>query len=89
MGTNKIQREKAKWEQHNNDACCLKKIMESGPHKNIVLHHFPPILKTIQVKRTRKARQNWRSKDEPINEVVFNRFIHIDVLVLTDQLRFI
>ena len=32
--------------------------------------HLPPIMKTIQVKRTRHARHCWRSRNELISDVL-------------------
>ena len=40
------------------------------PTKKQLYGHLPPIMKTIQVRRTRHAGHYWRSKDEPISDVL-------------------
>ena len=39
-------------------------------HQHQLYSHLPPIMKTIQVRRTRNAGHCWRSRDELINDVL-------------------
>ena len=48
----------------------LNKSLRQHPIKQQLYGHLPPITKTIQVRRTRHAGPCWRSRDEPINEVL-------------------
>ena len=38
--------------------------------KQLLYGHLPPITKTIKVRRTRHAGHYWRSRDEPISDVL-------------------
>ena len=40
------------------------------PTKQKLYSHLPPIMKTIQITRTRHARHSWRSRDELISYVL-------------------
>ena len=40
------------------------------PTRHQLYGHLPPITKTIQVRRTRHAGHNWRSKDELMSDVL-------------------
>ena len=46
------------------------KSWKQHPTKQQLYGHQPPISKTIQIRRTRHARYCWRSKDEPISDVL-------------------
>ena len=48
----------------------LKKSWWLHPTMHQLYGHLPPIMKTIQVRRTRHAGHCWRSKDEPISDVL-------------------
>ena len=48
----------------------LNKSWRQHPIKHLLYSHLPPIMKTIQVRRTRHAGHCWRSKDELISEVL-------------------
>ena len=48
----------------------LNKSWRQHPTKHQLYGHLPPITKTIQVRRTRHARQCWRSRDEVITDVL-------------------
>ena len=48
----------------------LNKSWWQHPTKHQLYGHIPPITKTIQVRRTRRAGHYWRSKDELISDVL-------------------
>ena len=48
----------------------LKKSWRQYPTKQQLNGHFPPITKTIQVRRTRRTRHCWRSRDEFISYIL-------------------
>ena len=48
----------------------LNKSWKQHPTKQQLYGHLPPIKKTIQVKRTRHAGNNWRSREELISDVL-------------------
>ena len=48
----------------------LNRSWRQHPTMQQLYGHLPSITKTIQVKRTRHAGHCWRSKDEPINDVL-------------------
>ena len=49
----------------------LNKSWRQHPTRHQLYGHLPPITKTIQVRRTRHAGHCWRSRDEPISDVLF------------------
>ena len=48
----------------------LNKSWRQHPTRHQLYGHLPPIMKTIQVRRTRHAGHYWRSKDEFISDVL-------------------
>ena len=48
----------------------LNKSWRQHPTKHQLYSHLPPIKKTIQVRRTRRAGHCWRSRDELISDVL-------------------
>ena len=48
----------------------LNKSWQQHPTKHQLYGHLPPITKTIQVRRTRRAGHSWRSRDELISDVL-------------------
>ena len=48
----------------------LNKSWRQHPTRHQLYGHLPPIMKTIQVRRTRHAGHCWRSKDELISDVL-------------------
>ena len=48
----------------------LNKSWRQHPTKHQLYGHLPPIMKTIQVRRTRHAGHCWRSRDELISNVL-------------------
>ena len=48
----------------------LNKSWRQHPTRHQLYGQLPPITKTIQVRRTRHARHCWRSRDEPISDVL-------------------
>ena len=48
----------------------LNKSQRQHPTKQQLYANLPPIMKTIQVRRTRHARHCWRSRDEFIGDVI-------------------
>ena len=48
----------------------LNKSWQQHPTRHQLYGHLPPITKTIQVRRTRHAGHCWRSRDEPIRDVL-------------------
>ena len=47
----------------------LNKSWQQHPTRHQLYSHLPPIMKTIQARRTRHARHCWRSKDELVSDV--------------------
>ena len=53
--------------------CCVQSWTSPGsntPQEHQLYGHLPPIMKTIQVRRTRHAGHCWRSRDELIRNVL-------------------
>ena len=50
----------------------LNKSWRQHPTKQQLYGHLPPIMKTIQVRRTRHAEHSWRSRDEFISDVLLS-----------------
>ena len=48
----------------------LNKSWRQHPTRHQLYGHLPPIMKTIQIRRTRHAGHCWRSKDELISDVL-------------------
>ena len=48
----------------------LNKSWRQHPTRHQLYGHLPPIMKTIQIRRTRYAGHCWRSRDELINDVL-------------------
>ena len=48
----------------------LNKSRRQHPTRHQLYGHLPPITKTIQVRRTRRAGHCWRSRDELISDVL-------------------
>ena len=48
----------------------LNKFWRQHPTRHQLYGHLPPITKTIQARRTRHAGHCWRSRDEPISDVL-------------------
>ena len=48
----------------------LNKSWWQHPTRHQLYGHLPPVMKTIQVRRTRHTGHCWRSKDELINDVL-------------------
>ena len=48
----------------------LNKSWRQHPTRHQLYGHLPPIMKTIQVRRTRHAGHCWRSRDELISDVL-------------------
>ena len=48
----------------------LNKSWQQHPTRHQLYGHQPPIMKTIQVRRTRHAGHCWRSRDELISDVL-------------------
>ena len=48
----------------------LNKSWRQHPTKHQLYGHLPPIMKTIQVRRTRQAGHCWRSRDELLSDVL-------------------
>ena len=48
----------------------LNKFWRQHPTKHQLYGHLPPITRTIQVWRTRRAGNCWRSREELINDVI-------------------
>ena len=48
----------------------LNKSLRQHPTRHQLCGHLPPIMKTIQVRRTRNAGHCWRSRDKLISDVL-------------------
>ena len=48
----------------------LNKSWRQHPTKQQLYGHLPPIMKTIQVRRTRHVRHCWRNRDELISDIL-------------------
>ena len=70
MDANKTAGEEARRQLHKNAASNLEQVLAATPHKTPLYGHLPPIMKTIQVRRTRHAGHCWRSRDELISDVL-------------------
>ena len=70
LDANKTTGEKAR----RNYTIILRAILNKPWGQHLIRHqlygHLPPITKTIQIRRTRHARQCWRSRDELISNVL-------------------
>ena len=67
LDANKTDEEETRRQLHKNVA---SKSWWQHPTKHQVHGHLPPIMKTIQVRRTRHAGHCWRSRDELISDVL-------------------
>ena len=67
---NKTAGEEARRQLHKNVESNIEQVLAATPHKAPLYGHLPPIMKTIQVRRTRHAGHCWRSKDEHISDVL-------------------
>ena len=65
----------------------LNKSWRQHPTKHQLYGHLPPIMKTIQVRRTRHAGLCWRSRDELINDVLLWTPSHMDEQKQDSQLE--
>ena len=66
MGANKT----ARRQLHKNTASNIEQVLEATSQKHQLYGYLPPIMKTIQVRRTRHAGYCWRSRDELIRDVL-------------------
>ena len=55
MDANKTAGEEARRQLHKNATCNLKQVLAATPHKTPTVRPPAPIMKTIQVRRTRHA----------------------------------
>ena len=62
--------EKARRQLHQNAVSNIERVLEVTPHKQQLYGYLPPIMKTIQVRRTRLLGHCWRSRDELISDVL-------------------
>ena len=65
----------------------LNKSWWQHPTRHQLYGHLPPIMKTIQVRRTRHAGHCWRSKDELISDVLLWT-LHMAKQKQNDQLEY-
>ena len=70
MDADKKYGEKAWRQLHNIAASNIEQVLEAAPHKKQLYSHLPPIMKTMQIWRTRYAGHWWRSRDELIRDVL-------------------
>ena len=68
MDSNKTAGKEARRQLHKNAASNLEQVLAATPHKTPTV--WPPITKTIQVRRTRHAGHCWKSRDELISDVL-------------------
>ena len=69
MDSNKMTGEEARRQLHKNAASNLEQVL-AATTRHQLYGHLPPIMKTIQVRRTRHAGHCWRSRDELISDVL-------------------
>ena len=62
--------EEARQQLQKNVASNLNKSWQQHPTRHQLYSHLPPIMKTIQARRTRHAGHCWRSRDELISDVL-------------------
>ena len=67
---NKTHRKKLEEDYARMLRCVSNKLWKQHPSKQRLYSHQPPILQTIQVRRTRHAGHRWRSKDKFISDVL-------------------
>ena len=60
MDANKMAGEEARQQLHKNAMCNLEQVLATTPHKTPTVWPPAPIMKTIQVRRTRHAGYCWR-----------------------------
>ena len=71
LDSNKTAGEKARRQLHKNATSNTEQVLAATPPtKHKQYGHLPPIMKTIQVRRTRHAGHCWRSRDEFISDVL-------------------
>ena len=70
LDANKTAGEKARRQLHKNAASNIEQSWRQHPTKHQLYGHRPPIMKTIQVWRTRHAGNCWRIRDELISDVL-------------------
>ena len=70
MDANKTAGEEARRQLHKNATCNLEQVLAATPYKTPTVRPPAPIMKTIQVRRTRHAGHCWRSRDELIRDVL-------------------
>ena len=69
MKSNEKLKKKTFRELSKNALYCSGQIQEAAPHKTVVLRPLLPIWQTIKVRRTRRSRHCYRSKDEQISDI--------------------
>ena len=71
LDANKTAGEEAGRQLHKNVSYNIEQVLATTPTtKHQLYGHLPPIMKTIQVRRTRHAGHCWRSWDELISDVL-------------------
>ena len=70
IDTNKMHGEIARWEIHENAACCLEQILEATPHRIALYDHLPLISQIFQVRKIRHAGHCWRNKGKLISDIL-------------------
>ena len=70
MDSNKTSGEEARRQLHKNAASNLEQVLAAKPTTHQLYGHLPPIMKSIQVRRTIHAGNCWRSRDELISDVL-------------------
>ena len=54
----------------------LNKFWRQHPTKQQLYSHLPPIMKAVQIRRTRHAGHCWRSKDKLISDIILWTLSH-------------
>ena len=70
MDSSKTAGEEARRQLHKNAVSNLEQVLVATPTRHQLYGHLPPIMKTIQVRRTRHAGHCMRSRDELISDVL-------------------
>ena len=76
----------ARRQVHKNAASNIEQVWQQRPTRHQLYDYLPPIMKTIQVRRTRHAGHCWRSMNELISDVLLWT-PHMDGQKQDDQLE--
>ena len=69
--------EEKAWRQlHKNAASNIEQVRQTAHHKAAAASHLPLITTTIKIRQTRHAGTYWRSRDDPVSDVLLSTSSH-------------